>query len=489
MQNILSNVNGIYKYKNWDTLKESSKQLKEHEVDIIGFAETNVKWNLHIRNQVTSVLQKAYKIVQTTTSSNNEPRKNHYQPGGTFTAATSKYTGRIRSTITDDSNMGRWSGFTLSTNFQHNLHIITVYQSVKSEGIHSTYIQQMSRLSDMGHKNPNPRKQLFDDLQALISKWNDQRDITIILIDANDNLYTKDSLLPNLLSKKDLASLISNPKEHPPIHARGSRCIDYILGSSAILQHVKASGITAFYDPPYIHSDHRGLFVDIDELALFGANLNTIIPPTPRKLISTSKTLVTKFLDAIDKEDKITNLLARITELQDRQTWTSKQHEHLEKIDEEFTQILLLAESQSSVPTGYSWSTTLDSHSRIYNYWSIKIRGISNNINIRNKLQEIEQQIPINVLHHNLRSTNPIVQLRHARRNLINSRLQSDDLRENHHTILHDRLISEEKLSKAKAIQQQKNKERRRRCWRTFRILKTGPRATGGITHVLKNVQ
>jgi exonuclease III len=275
------NVNSIYKFQSWNTLQEAISSLKEFEVDIFGFAETNVKWNLRLKNQIQRIIQRYYKILQTTTSCSTERSRTVYQPGGTMTATSSKYTGRIRGIITDHSNMGRWSGFTLSSNFQHDLHIITVYQPVKSEGIHSTYKQQYSRLADMGHHNPNPRKQLLKDLQELIIKLNDQNDKTIILIDANNNLYTKDSLLPNFLSHTNLISLIPNTYDHPPTHSRGSRCIDYIFGSRSLVQHVTASGITAFYDRPYVHSDHRGLIIDIHELALFGANLNTIIPSIP----------------------------------------------------------------------------------------------------------------------------------------------------------------------------------------------------------------
>jgi hypothetical protein len=156
--------------------------------------------------------------------------------------------------------------------------------------------------------------------------------IKMILIDTNDNLYNKDSLLPSFLSKSDLTSLIPNTKEHPATYSRGSRCIDYIFGSTSLIQHVQACGITAFYDKPYVHSDHRGLFVDLNELALFGANLNTIIPPIPRKLISTSKVLVTKFLESIEKTKKIPQLLKQITELSQLQDWTHKQHDLLEKL-------------------------------------------------------------------------------------------------------------------------------------------------------------
>jgi hypothetical protein len=214
------NVNSIYKFRSWNTLQEAISSLKQYEVDIIGFADTNVNWNLRLKNQVTNILQRNYKIVQTTTSSSTEPSRTVHQPGGTLTAATSKYTGRIRGIIKDESNMGRWSGYTLSTNFQHNLHIVTVYQSVKSDGIHSTYKQQQSKLADMGYRNPNPRKQLIEDLQRLIKQWNEQNDKTIILIDANDNIYNKDSLLPNFLSQTNLTSLIPNTFDHPPTHSR-----------------------------------------------------------------------------------------------------------------------------------------------------------------------------------------------------------------------------------------------------------------------------
>jgi hypothetical protein len=78
--------------------------------------------------------------------------------------------------------------------------------------------------------------------------------------------------------------------------------------------------------------------------------------------------------------------------------------------------------------------------------------------------------------------------VKHARRSPINSRIQSEDLRDKHHTILHDQLIAEGKITEAQAIQQRKNKERRRRCWRTLPIIRKGSRATGGITHVLKRL-
>jgi hypothetical protein len=42
-------------------------------------------------------------------------------------------------------------------------------------------------------------------------------------------------------------------------------------------------------------------------------------------------------------------------------------------------------------------------------------------------------------------------------------------------------------MSKAKAISQQRNRERQKRCWRTLKILRKGTQSSGGLTHVLIN--
>jgi hypothetical protein len=69
-----------------------------------------------------------------------------YQLGGTLTAVTGKCTGRVIKHIHDDSNMGRWSGITLNTNFNHHIHIVTVYQSTRASGPHTAYQQQRHKL-------------------------------------------------------------------------------------------------------------------------------------------------------------------------------------------------------------------------------------------------------------------------------------------------------------------------------------------------------
>jgi hypothetical protein len=163
-----------------------------------------------------------------------------------MTAVTGKYTGKIKEVLHDPSNMGRWYGVSLYSNFDHVIHIITVYQSVRSEGIHTAFQQQRHILLNNGITQPNPRKQLLQDLSSQINKWNKNNATIIICIDANEQLKSKENLLPKFLSETGLVPLIQNPLQYPPTHIRGSKCIDFIVGSQHLLNHISSSGIAPF---------------------------------------------------------------------------------------------------------------------------------------------------------------------------------------------------------------------------------------------------
>jgi hypothetical protein len=135
---LFKNVNGIHKAKSWTELQNLSQQLENWNIDMFGAAETNIKWNYARNQQARRALQKHSRNCVLHTSSNSEDSFSGYQPGGTLTTIRNELAGRIASIIHDKTNLGRWSGFKLHTNFHHKLNIITVYQSTKSEGIHTT---------------------------------------------------------------------------------------------------------------------------------------------------------------------------------------------------------------------------------------------------------------------------------------------------------------------------------------------------------------
>jgi hypothetical protein len=126
---------------------------KTHNIDALSLTVTNLNWNPKLHQIACSLAQKHVNSCHITTSSNDGPCMGNYQPGGTATAVFGNLTGRISSKITDSSGMGRWSGVKLHTNSKSLLNIVTVYQSTKSDGINTNYMQQMHRLKNSGKTN------------------------------------------------------------------------------------------------------------------------------------------------------------------------------------------------------------------------------------------------------------------------------------------------------------------------------------------------
>jgi hypothetical protein len=195
-----------------------ANQAQILKIDVIGFTETKIKWNPKIQQAASSLAQKYTKNCQMATSAHNGFSFGNYQPGGTSTSICGNVIGCIVAKINDISPMGRWYDFKLHTNNGTHINILTVYQSTKSDGIYTNYIQQVEHLKNNDSKCKDPRKQLVLDLQKLINTYNRQNKLTIVLIDANDSLYKKQSLLPNFLHNTNLCLLISNPELYPSTH-------------------------------------------------------------------------------------------------------------------------------------------------------------------------------------------------------------------------------------------------------------------------------
>jgi hypothetical protein len=123
----LKNINGIKTYNSWTTWEEACHHLSLLSVDIFGNTETNINWNNKIRSEARTKCQQHFQSALINTSSNNEPTKTKYQPGGTATIILNKYTGRATKPIIDFSGMGRWSGYQLQGNNNQTTNVITAY--------------------------------------------------------------------------------------------------------------------------------------------------------------------------------------------------------------------------------------------------------------------------------------------------------------------------------------------------------------------------
>jgi hypothetical protein len=365
--------------------------------DLFGTTETNINWNNILRDEARSQCHQHYKTVIISTYSRIEPTKTSYQPGGTATVITDKWTGRSTKQIKDTSGLGRWSGFQLQRNNPNEyFNIITAYRPTILNGIHTCYQQQTSILKQKGTQNPDPRQQILNDLAQIIQNYNNNIDITIVLIDANESLFQNNSKISLFLAETGLVPLIQNSVHYPPTHSRGTHCIDFIFGSPIILEYITNSGITPIYEQPIPLTDHRDLFVDIQCLGLFGATVTTLIPQSPKRITSLSNPLILRFISNLEQEKAFQNIYITLQQLYINTFWTDIQHDLLELIDEQLTTILLQAEQKSATITLYPWSPSLHNASLLYTYWLIHLKGRKNNINTDYQLTHIKSQLQDN---------------------------------------------------------------------------------------------
>ena len=86
------------------------------------------------------------------------------------------------------------------------------------------------------------------------------------MVDANSGLDAKD--FGPFVAKIGLCDIIGGTHgiDTPNTHAEGSQAIDFMLATPNIMNMIKRSGMLRFYDG--IHSDHRGIYVDLNILHL-----------------------------------------------------------------------------------------------------------------------------------------------------------------------------------------------------------------------------
>jgi hypothetical protein len=242
------NIRGAKTYQQWNTWKQGIQQLQKWKVGIATLAETNTKWNQVNINAANLNAQGTSTQVKINTACSSELTENDFQPGGTACVGLEKWTGRITSRINDESGQGRWSGFKIQGRQQKTLIILSAYRPTRSNdnSDRTCHSQQWRIMRSQNIENPNPRNQFIDDLTKQINKWKDENCEIIIGIDANEGLKEKNSKIAKLIATTNMEQLI-DINDHPETFTRGSKPIDFILGTSAIKSAVTAGGYLPFY--------------------------------------------------------------------------------------------------------------------------------------------------------------------------------------------------------------------------------------------------
>ena len=368
------NVNGIATGGHLLKAEEIVMAWKAIDVDILGWAETNVNYQ-HPDDPLSILKSKIHKHNKTytiQTSSSGINSTNIHQPGGVATILTGKLTGRIKGKYSDD--LGRWSGYTICGKSK-KLTIITAYQVCKASnpGTNTAAEQQRTRLIQREQGKPmkkctlDPRKAFIEDLDNFLKNIQDENHEIILMMGANECMYEKASKIRNVVTKHGLTDIHRlNHGEHESndwnTYARGSKKIDYIFGSTGVVDWTTRCGIEEFN--ARIQSDHRGLWIDVDIESLLGGKIPDLTPTQQRGVTGKDPKTTRKFRKELHKYlvdhnfEGRTQEIKRLTKTRDEKH-RDKINELIQALDRDLERGMIASENKVAKRVRPDWSPAL----------------------------------------------------------------------------------------------------------------------------------
>ena len=167
----------------------------------------------------------------------------------------------------------------------------------------------------------------------------------------------------------------------PETYYRGTRKIDFCLGTQGVASAEVQEGITA-YDDGFKCSDHRALFVDLNEDALFSSQGADPTSWHGRGLRTKNKMATQRYRDHFRKKLQAHNILERCQQLTKHPVGYNPigLKSEIEAIDAEITRAALQAERSTAAKSfGYAWSLTLAEAGQQVAFWRYCFRAAKHN--------------------------------------------------------------------------------------------------------------
>ena len=348
------NVQGIPTTHTKEHFHAMLTTMTDREVDVFGWAETNLEWNDYKLNaELFPIFKKHFPQGKWLPSTSKIPFTTNYKPGGNLMGIHKNANARTHQTHRDP--MGRWCWSRLEGK-KKPLTIIQLYVpgSTKAAGITSSYAQQYEQIREhTGVEHPKVMETYYQDLHALLHQVNDTN---IIVMGDFNNSPTAPEIL-DLITGHNLRDAYAqyHPGEELNTQVTGSVRIDYFLVSAPLIPYIRNIG----YEPIHgsIPSDHRGMYLDLSTQVLKNVEV-----PRPRKLNATHGTQVSLYRDKLFRIITEKNLLSRLATLQSRHErgrWTPTHTKKLIQIDNELTDAMLKAEKTCRPAHTAPWSPTI----------------------------------------------------------------------------------------------------------------------------------
>jgi hypothetical protein len=161
-------------------------------------------------------------------------------------------------------------------------------------------MQQWLLLWEGGITHPDPIKIFYKDISAQMKQWRETGAEILLLIDANESMGERPGGLNQMIREIGLTDLIKYKHPAKPginTYARGTKQIDYILGTARIRDHCSAAGILPFGNG--YQSDHQQLFVQINIRHILNTRIHPLESTATRKLQNATPRERQKFIEEL----------------------------------------------------------------------------------------------------------------------------------------------------------------------------------------------
>jgi hypothetical protein len=216
------------------------------------------------------------------------------------------------------------------------------------------------------------------------------------MMDANEAMGKDKNGISTVASNCDLIDFHTsrhNEAASTATYARGTKKIDYILITPELPPLVTRSGMLPFYTG--IHTDHRGLFIDINSKALFQGKIAKLYHNLKRILSSKMPKSVLKYKQELCKQLQAHNIPRRSKGIQKRSAnGDTKIAEELNNIADIIQTAMLSAKKKCKQPPAPPYSDKLTALNKIIIFWKTIKSNMTTGGNVENIIESIKEKIP-----------------------------------------------------------------------------------------------
>ena len=203
--------------------------------------------------------------------------------------------------------MGRWTWHEFGQN-ERRLRVYTIYRvndgSDHASGENTAWLQQ-KRFLLRKNIQVNPRKHV---MESLIQELK-------LVVNEGVNIIVGGDFNEGLISSEGVREMMQgiglcNAFEHrlgthdlPRTHSRGCKAVDHLWVTPFLLNNIVQAGIATFGF--LLDSDHRGMFLDIDDSMLFEPEDVRLVFHDHRRLKSNIPKRIKKYMRIIESDWKV----------------------------------------------------------------------------------------------------------------------------------------------------------------------------------------